>query len=94
MTDFITRRYQRPPAERFALFGLPDRPNRCPCGKDGAFVDGQNLQGQRGPYFVWCPDCSRSGPEKPTYDLALASWNRATCLHDFSEIRVVDNATS
>jgi hypothetical protein len=63
-------------AEIFALHGLPDHHNRCACGADDSFVDGQNLQGQRGPFFVWCPHCERSGPERPTFDLAVAAWNR------------------
>ncbi len=63
-------------AQLYAIHGLPDRPNRCRCGADDAFVDGQNLQGKRGPFFVWCCRCDRSGPERPTYDLAIAAWNR------------------
>ncbi len=63
-------------AQLYAIHGLPDRPNRCRCGHDDAFMDGHNLNGQRGPFFVWCPHCERNGPERPTYDLALAAWNR------------------
>ena len=65
-------------AELYALHGLPDQPNPCRCGADDVFVDGQNLNGQRGPFFVWCARCERSGPERPTYDLATAAWNRST----------------
>ena len=63
-------------ADLYAIHGLPDRPNPCACGQDDAFVDGQNLQGRNGPFFVWCPHCNATGPKRPTYDLALASWNR------------------
>ena len=66
-------------AELYALHGLPDRPNPCRCGADDAFVDGHNLQGRRGPFFVWCAHCDHAGPERPTYDLALAAWNRDAC---------------
>jgi hypothetical protein len=65
----------RPSADLYALYGFPDKPSRCLCGSDAAFVDGQNLQGKRGPFFVWCPRCDRAGAERPTYDLALAVWN-------------------
>ncbi len=65
-------------AALYALYGLPNFPNPCPtCKQSDAFVDGHNLQAaKRGPYFVWCPRCQITGPERPTYDLALAAWNR------------------
>lgn len=62
----------------WALYGLPDKPNDCPCGSDAAFVDSRNTEGPRGPYFVECPVCGRTGPERPNYGAALAVWNRAT----------------
>ena len=83
-------RKPRPAAVVFALYGHPDRPNACPCTSRGVFMDGQNLNGKRGPFFVWCPDCNRTGPERPTYDLALATWNRATALCELSATQVLD----
>jgi hypothetical protein len=67
-------------AKIYTLHGLPDQPNRCRCGADDAFVDGQNLEGRRGPFFVWCARCHHAGPERPTFDLAIAAWNRSGAL--------------
>ena len=67
-------------ADLYSLHGLPDRPNRCRCGAEDAFVDGHNLQGRPGPFFVWCARCDRSGPERPSYALAIAAWNRDAAL--------------
>ena len=79
---------------QWALYGLPGKPNDCPCGNDCAFVDSRNVNGRRGPFFVWCSDCGRTGPERPTYNDALAVWNRATETQDLSLIHVVDNAST
>ncbi len=69
-----------PRARLYALYGLPDRPNPCRCGQDDAFVDARNRQGMKGPFFVSCAHCEATGPERSTYDLALAAWNRANPL--------------
>lgn len=85
------RPHHKRPAVQWALFGIPDRPNDCPCGCDAVFVDGQNLHGRRGPFFVWCPACGRSGPERPSYNDALAVWNRITRNREYWLFNVVDN---
>jgi len=87
----MTNDNRRPAAAtRIALYGLPDQANACPCGNAEPFVDGYNLNGSRRTLFVWCPACGASGPERPSYNDALAAWNRATLLRDMSCIRVVD----
>jgi len=78
----------------WALFGLPDKPNACPCGNDSAFVDSLNREGPRGPYFVECAACGRTGPERPSYNDALAVWNRATRKGELELIHVVDNTNT
>ena len=79
----------QPATQIFALYGLPDRANRCPCGSFAPFVDGHNFQGRRGPFYVWCSECGCTGPERASYNDALAAWNRATTCCDLSEIRMV-----
>lgn len=62
----------------FALYGVPDVPNACPCGSHQTFVDTDHRNGKRGPFWVWCAVCGRSGPERPSRSLAVARWNRIT----------------
>jgi hypothetical protein len=90
----MTKTHRPPETELFALYGSPYRPSMCPCGCSEPMMDLRHLRGRKGPYFVWCPDCDCVGPQRPTYALALAAWNRAIYLHDHSEILVVDNSTS
>lgn len=90
----MTKPKTRPNHPLFALYGSPYAPNACRCGYDKPMMDHRGTRGQRGPYFIWCPDCECAGPERPTYALALAAWNHAICTHDHSEIRVVDNTTT
>jgi hypothetical protein len=72
----------------WSLYGLPDKPNDCPCGSDSAFVDSRNTEGARGPYFVECAECGRTGEERPSYGTALAVWNRATRNRELERIGI------
>ena len=76
MNDNRTARAGRPAL--FVAAHLPMKPNPCFCGSDDAFVDWEDEGAPGVRFFVWCNHCGASGPELPTYDLALAGWNRAT----------------
>jgi hypothetical protein len=62
-------------AKVYRVHGLGDQPNRCRCGSDATAVDSRSRRGRKEALFVWCAGCEREGPERPTYDLAVAAWN-------------------
>ena len=59
----------------------PALPHPCFCGRDQVIVDRDIRGAKRGPYFVICTYCGATGPELPTFDLAVTAWNRATVLY-------------